>query len=75
MLGPHMCIDCGTTTNVCPRWPGYGYVHFLRCQACGDARVEREEGNIERNFQAGSTSSTGPFDAADAGEAFESEDC
>jgi hypothetical protein len=40
---------------------------FMRCEPCGEARMKRERGNIERNFD-----STG-FDPDDAGENFEEE--
>jgi hypothetical protein len=62
------CIDCQSQgPTVEPRWPGYGHKMFMRCEPCGEARMKRERGNIERNFD-----STG-FDPDDAGENFEEE--
>lgn len=64
------CIDCGTTTGVEFRYPGYGHKSWPRCKTCGDARLEREEGNRRRNL--------GPepadFDPLDAGECWGDED-
>lgn len=71
---PHECIECQTTVGVELRWPGYGYTMFYRCAPCGKRRVEREQGNIERNFQQGPIGDdVGAFDPADAGEAFDEE--
>jgi hypothetical protein len=78
------CIDCGGHgPTVEPRWPGYGHKMFMRCKSCGEARLEREQGNIARNFQSGPICNrgntelvpdyTGPFDPMDAGESFEEE--
>lgn len=69
------CIDCGGTHGVELRWPGYGHRLFARCEPCGEKRIQREKGNISRNFQRGPTDDgVGPFDPADAGEEFGDED-
>jgi hypothetical protein len=73
---PLECIDCGTTTGVEPRWPGYGHKSYPRCQRHGDARLEREKGNQARNFSRAPIPETGvgAFDEADAGERFDEDD-
>jgi len=59
------CLDCGKTgPDVEPRWPGYGHKLFVRCEKCGDARVEREEENRQKYFGGKPTD----FDYLDAGE-------
>lgn len=65
------CIDCGSTVHVIARWPGYGHRYYPRCDGCGERRLEREAGNIARNFQTGPIGDdVGSFDSADAGESF-----
>ncbi len=66
------CQDCGTTRGVSMQWPGYGHKSYPRCDRCAEARLERERGNIERNFSREPIGNgVGAFDEADAGESFE----
>ena len=69
------CQDCHKTNDtVMLRWPGYGTKSYPRCEPCGEKRVERERGNIARNFQTGPVGDVGSFDPMNAGEAFEEDD-
>lgn len=52
------------------RWPGYGDKTWPRCEKHGNARVEREEENIQRNMPDGPGAPRG-FDSLDVDESWE----
>lgn len=63
--GKMICIDCYSTEGVELRYPGYGIKNYPRCEACGEARLEREDENKRKYL---SEIPPDDYDFYDAGE-------